>query len=128
MLSPDLQGLAFSPMSTEEDRRHESKGPSPLGRILAVESVCLWPLWAAVVARLMSGVALAPPLRELLLYVALPGLPVLGISCGALALWLGVRRWGWIGVAANALALLLMAAALAIFLYLDSQRRFTLGA
>ena len=88
--------------------------------------MCLWLLCAALVARLMSGLPLAPPFDELPLHVVLPGPPLLGICCGAVAVRLGARRWGWIAVALNGLALLLLAAALAILLYLLSQPRFTL--
>ena len=85
--------------------------------------MCL--LCAGVVARLVRGPAFPPPLGELMLYVALPGFSVLGVGCGAAAIRLGARRWGWIGVAANGLALLLMATALGVMLYLASQVRFT---
>lgn len=112
-------------MNVEDDRRHESRGPSLLGRILAVEGVCLWLLCGVLVARLMSGLPLSPPFHKVPLHVVLPSPPLLGVCCGAVAVRLGARRWGWIAVALNGLALLLMATALAILLYVLSQPRFT---
>ena len=118
-------GLPRRPVTVPGKRPRNSRPPSLLGRILAGQSVCLCLLCAAVVARLVTGPALAPPLDQLVLYIGLPGFAALGVGCGAAAIGLGVRRWGWIGMAANGLGLLLMGAALAIFLWLASQIRFT---
>jgi hypothetical protein len=121
------EAAASPAVNVGDHRLHGSKGPSLLGRILAAEGVCLWLLCAALVARLMSGLPLAPPFHDLPLHVVLPSPPLLGTCCGAVAVRLGARRWGWIAVTLNAVALLLLAAALAILLYLLSQPRFTLG-